>query len=423
MKTIRKSILLILAALMLIGCIPTGFAENTGSGVLKTLPNFPDTPSREEIIASLPSFDTEIELYTWLCCGPDNWFLYGPDDGRYAVDPSVKNWTPGEWTQAEYERETEYVNFMRSLAGLPALPNATDLNRACALYALACASGDTLYPEKPAGMSGEDWDQAYYRGDCLKSWFACSDGSSTEKTDHGAWYYFNWTYSALRLLDPQATAVGFGSAPSATGAVYNCTSVDSLNSYFDLYYSSTPSVAWPAPLMPVENFGVENAWAFAFPIVDYVICDFPTTTITYRKTGQTWQMVPCNKNNPFVTMPTFIYCLPKEMQDCFPDGFSDGDIFDVTIEGLDGGPYTYTTEFIRLTDETKLEAEIQAKIEAEEQEWLEAIQNSQDFTDPVDNTSDPQDSTSTSTQTNNNGVFSFIERIIAFFRKIFSFFS
>lgn len=216
----------------------------------------------------------------------------------YAQEPDPETYSPGALTQAAQADALNCLNFLRALAGLPAV----SLNPLYVLRAqnaaLLLAANDVLThaPERPAGMDGALYESAllgaslgniakfnWMRPEILidgVTYFARDDGDANlSALGHRRW-----------LLNPCMAETGFGLANAVSGMSYvTMYAVDGGNAEAKWDY-----VAWPAAgAFPVEMMRSALAWSVSLNDAVYdADASRPQVRLTEETSGASFRFDP-----------------------------------------------------------------------------------------------------------------------------------
>ncbi len=231
------------------------------------------------------------------------------------------------------------LNNVRYIAGLSAdLTWDSDHEDAEQAAALINAVNGSLshYPEQPDGMSDELYSLAY--SGCSSSNISMGYGTLTYAIVSG-WMADSSSTSNLQsvghrrwILNPYMGKTAFGQAGSYA-AMYA----------FD--YSNTSAtesaVSWPGQVMPLEYFASSTPWSLSSITVSDTSA--VEVTLTRESDGAVWSFSEESADGYFYASSSsgYIVFRPSDIS------YSDGDVYDVTITGLDE-TISYTVTFFEL---------------------------------------------------------------------------
>lgn len=192
-------------------------------------------PTKNEIINKIKELDIDISGYD-----------------SYSKSYSLDNFTLGEMDSKSQNKALALINLYRYIAGLS---SDVTLNSEYSEYAQAAslinaANGKlSHYPDKPAGMSDELYEKAYYgdgrcniasgfdsvRSATIYGWMDDSYANNIDRVGHRRW-----------ILNPEMKQTGFGSVESYS-SMYSFDASREGNFTGDY-------VAWPAPNTPLDMF-------------------------------------------------------------------------------------------------------------------------------------------------------------------------
>ncbi len=286
----------------------------------------------------------------------------------YTIEPDLNSLTTsGTLTDDVQINALNTLNFTRYIAGLSY--NVT-LNQEYIQYAqdgatalAAIGEGPNHYFDKPSWMSDSFYESASIGTansnlsaginnlsiNIVHGWL--SDEGETNRNILG---------HRRAALAPIMETTGFGFAYATTGS-YSCYSSMST---LDVELDNTISVVWPAQTMPVEYFESNYPWSFS---PGSPVSTNTEVTITRANDGATWYMkddfIMGSTGDGYITINNDYYAQPG----CIiftPDNitYSAGDIYQVEINYTTTDHFTmkYTVEFISLSDEYELQAQVTA---------------------------------------------------------------
>jgi len=268
----------------------------------------------------------------------------------YSTVPSTsKPYAAGALRSDYIQDGVNAVNFYRFISGLPYdVTAAAELNKQ-AQYgaALLAATGQfTHYPEQPADMSKEFYDQGYaatsssniymsYGYDdhivarSIDAYMDDSDVGNLDRVGHRRW-----------ILNPPFQRIGIGQAEGSDSYSYSALKVfDSSRATPTPYHY----VAYPAEgLFPVEVFKGTYAWSVSINPDEYAKPSLKNVTVSLKRVSdnKTWKLTSANnkatvngaymnvENSGYGSGPAIIFR---------PNGISAykaGDKYEVTITGL-----------------------------------------------------------------------------------------
>ncbi|MDO4439154.1 MAG: Ig-like domain-containing protein [Eubacteriales bacterium] len=271
-------------------------------------------------------------------------------EDTYAVNPSLKNETPGKLSEASVNNALNSLNFLRYIAGIPADVYSSDAYEEMAMAGTTLLTKEnklTHTPNKPASVSDSFYELAYAGTSSsniamgynnlaeaiVEGWIDDSDPSNIDLVGHRRW-----------LLNPAMGAIGFGNTGSFT-AMY---SFDNSNAG-----SNPDMVLWPALNAPVEYF--TDTWSISFDDSLGLINDISSVTIKLKseQTGQEYTITGNDrfKSGKYMNIDTGSYGMGPALIFTPDVRFKAGDNVTVSITGLKGLPYDsiqYTVHFFAL---------------------------------------------------------------------------
>lgn len=195
----------------------------------------------------------------------------------------------------------------------------------------------THYPTQPSDMSDDLYSLAY--SGCSSSNIASGYSSLTKAIVTG-WMADSSSESNLQavghrrwILNPYMGKTAFGK----TGKYSAMYAFDSSNSS-----AAETAVAWPAQVMPLEYFASTTPWSVSS--ISVTDSSAVTVTMTRESDGTVWTFSEENSNDGYFYASEdngYIVFRPSSIS------YSDGDVFDVTITGLEE-TISYTVTFFEL---------------------------------------------------------------------------
>ena len=265
---------------------------------------------------------------------------------EYKIKPDPANGTVGRLNDEVMQNALNALNTARYIAGL----NEAGLDEE--YIKLAQAASDlnnandklTHEPEKPDGIpddlyelgalgaksSNISWssDGTFIRI-IMFGFMGDSNDNNISHVGHRRW-----------CINPSMGKTGFGAAGDY-GAMY---AFDNLYADSDVY-----GVSWPAQNMPLDYF--ENDYAWSYSRGEFVDASTVKVTLTRMSDLKKWIFSSSDTSDGYFNVENSGYGKPG----CIifrPDDikYSDGDVFNVTIEGLDI-PVNYNVNFFALVPE------------------------------------------------------------------------
>ena len=250
-------------------------------------------------------------------------------------------YSAGKLTDSVQESSVTYLNIIRYIAGIPYdVEIDSELCEIAQYGALLNAAKHEMNhtPTQPEDMPDDIYKLGYKGtsssnlagGDLLKNsidmWIGDTDPYVIGSLGHRRW-----------LLNPPMKYTGFGSVDGYT-TVY----------VFDFSRKETQNsmVAWPSQNMPVEFFGIADAWNISTNST--IEEDKIRVSLVRKNDNRTWLFSkektdgPFNVRNDGYGMPGCISFLPEI------DEYKPGDIFEVTITGVKDLPIQYNVEFFSI---------------------------------------------------------------------------
>lgn len=274
----RKSMLSLLLALVLLTSLLPAQAADTAPTEMQSGDLAAEKPSIADIQAKYATVTTA--------------------ETRFDAEPSVTSpYALGELSPSFLDSGLTYFNYIRYLAGLPAVELSEEKNTAAQYGAVVMAANNELahFPTQP-----EDMDDAFYQAgyaatstsnlsmrgtssagnlqlDVLQSAIAgqMSDSGSNNLSTLG---HRRW------LLSPRLLYTGFGCADAEFDGTFYRTYVDV--PVFDRSGSAVDYdfVAWPASgYMPVQEFAIGDPWSISLNPTKYATPALEDLTITLTR--------------------------------------------------------------------------------------------------------------------------------------------
>lgn len=274
----RKSILSLLLALVLLTSLLPAQAADTAPTEMQSGDLAAEKPSIADIQAKYATVTTA--------------------ETRFDAEPSVTSpYALGELSPSFLDSGLTYFNYIRYLAGLPAVELSEEKNTAAQYGAVVMAANNELahFPTQP-----EDMDDAFYQAgyaatstsnlsmrgtssagnlqlDVLQSAIAgqMSDSGSNNLSTLG---HRRW------LLSPRLLYTGFGCADAEFDGTFYRTYVDV--PVFDRSGSAVDYdfVAWPASgYMPVQEFAIGDPWSVSLNPTKYATPALEDLTVTLTR--------------------------------------------------------------------------------------------------------------------------------------------
>lgn len=262
----------------------------------------------------------------------------------YSSEPDYTNppYAAGQVSDETLSDALSTVNFIRYLAGLNY--NVTldsSYMEAVQAGALINAVNDSLVPStvKPEGMSDELF-QLGYSGNLnanvakgytslakaiIFGWLDDSDASSLDEVGHRRW-----------LLNANMGRTGFGQAGSYSGMFAQDSRVN----------SARTSAVWPAQNTPIEFIGSDTPWSICTGIAEDI--SRIKVTMENTKTHAVYEFSATkadgyfNVDNGDYGHPGAVIWRPDEIE------YSNGDSYEVSINGLANGNAYYRVNFFKL---------------------------------------------------------------------------
>lgn len=237
------------------------------------------------------------------------------------------------------------LNVMRFIAGVGT--QDVTLCPYSTLYAqsaaLACRINGSIShnPAYIQGINGTTW--AYANVGAQNSNLSVGFNNAAHSVVMGYVYDTNDRNIALLghrrwCLNPPMYLTGFGQVGSY-GAMWTTDK--------QLTNASNSGICWPAQNMPVEYFPADTAWSIS--MCEYVPADKIKVTLTRRSDMRAWEFSSESadgyfnvSNDKSVPLDGCIIFRPDDV-----GGYSHGDVFNVTIEGLDK-EVSYNVDFFAL---------------------------------------------------------------------------
>ena len=261
-----------------------------------------------------------------------------------SVPTTTPSYTIGEVKNEVLQAGVDAINIVRYIAGIPydVVPDAEYTNRnQHAAVLLTAINQLTHYPSKPADMD-DDFFNKGYRGasssniisaanapsSTVFSYMNDSDQSNISSVGHRRW-----------ILNPPMKKTGFGIGATKFGLMY---AFDTSRGTIDYDY-----VAWPSPgVFPISFFSNNHAWSISVNSQKYGSPDADKIEVTLKhlNNDQEWKF---SKNTPSsTTTRSAFFNVDKSgygINNCiiFRPGldssfkYQEGDVFQVTISGLD----------------------------------------------------------------------------------------
>lgn len=293
-----------------------------------------------------------------------------PDDPvTYKVKPSLKApYNAGSLTDKTLNSAIKMLNQIRYIAGISY--NVTLDDEAIAKTQAASLVNKvndelTHYPAKPsnmeeslyelgaagAGSSNIAYGFSTINSSLIHGYMNDGDSSNIDRVGHRRW-----------ILNPEMSATGFGYCYNYS-AMY---AFDTNNTNCKEY-----GVAWPAQTMPTDYFGADYPWSISMGYhVDIGSVEVKLVRLSDNKTwkfGSSKADGYFNVNNGGYGQKGCIIFRPNNIE-----SYSDGDIFQVTISGLEE-PVSYQVSFFDLVPVTSISVKNSAKrVTKGGREYLEA---------------------------------------------------
>lgn len=272
------------------------------------------------------------------------------DEVSYAVEPQTEApYKAGVLSDETLEAAINMMNQVRFIAGIP---YDVTLNTE---YSALAQAGSLLnyvngklshYPSRPDDMDTELYELGYQGASSsniawsstgyytlnrmIRLWMSDSDSSNIDRIGHRRW-----------ILNPSMEQTGFGvvkGSKGSYGAVY----------VFDNWYQDTgiTGVAWPAQNMPVDYFGVSDAWSVSMGKV--LDADAIKVVLTRKSDGKTWNFSSSSADGYFnVENSNYGQCGCIIFRPTTGDitSFSDGDSYHVEITQNEESYVSYDVNF------------------------------------------------------------------------------
>lgn len=255
------------------------------------------------------------------------------------------------------------LNVMRFIAGVGT--QDVTLCPYSTLYAqsaaLACWKNGSIShnPAYIQGINGTTW--AYANVGAQNSNLSVGFNNSAHSVVMGYVYDTNDRNIALLghrrwCLNPPMYLTGFGQV-GRYGAMWTTDK--------QLTNASNSGICWPAQNMPVEYFPADTAWSIS--MCEYVPADKIKVTLTRRSDMRVWEFSAESadgyfnvSNDKSVPLDGCIIFRPDDV-----GGYSHGDVFNVTIEGL-GKEVSYNVDFFALDGDDSVFDEVKASEDTSE---------------------------------------------------------
>lgn len=282
------------------------------------------------------------------------------DSNLYAVRPHLtKKFSAGQLKSAYITDQLAYINYYRSLFGLPGI-KADDLANQNAQKTAAVMAAINANPfvnqhglptdTKPSFVSNSLWKLAQDTSEASNLNFNVNDQTAGDVvtdllTDH---YNLSGLDTGHRawLLSTRLSTTGIGAAYGSNGYRY---SVQKVLNVDDLFRSaSQPMVAYPsAGLFPVELVKGKNI-AWSLYLSNKIYSGTPKITITDKDTGKTYnaKRVANYSKNGYGNFKTVITYLPGKTP------IVSGHEYSVKIAGLDSYTFKLFKQDTSTTDES-----------------------------------------------------------------------
>ena len=274
----RKSILsLLLALVLLTGLLPVQAAD-TAPTEMQSGSLAMEKPTMADIQAKYATVTTA--------------------ETRFDETPSVTApYALGELSPSFLDSGLTYFNYIRYLAGLPAVQLSDEKNTAAQYGAVVMAANNELahFPTRP-----EDMDDAFYQAGCAAT---STSNISMRGTSSAGNLQLDVLQSAIAgqmsdsgsnnlsvlghrrwLLNPQLLYTGFGCADAEFDGTYYRTYVDV--PVFDCSGAAVDYnfVAWPASgNMPVQEFAITDPWSISLNPTKYAVPALEDLTVTLAR--------------------------------------------------------------------------------------------------------------------------------------------
>ena len=322
----RIALLIVVASLLITSALSNNLFKASGESMQ------PVERSQEQIIAYM--IDHPALVHTF--------FL---DFSRvYDNYPSLEApYESGSLKEGVYTQYLNMINQVRYIAGLSEVTLNQSYNEQAQAAALLNAINDRLshYPERPDGMNDDLYNLGYSGAShanlghgyndgahaVRNGWMEDSDETNISSVGHRRW-----------ILNPFMKETGFGQV----GYYYAMYAHDNANAI----YTNTPvHVAWPAKNMPISMFDYYYAWSYIVGrAIDQSEIDSLKVVLKNTKTGKSWTFkngsANCYVDNSGYGAPGAIIFLPDSIEE-----YDDGDIYSVTITGLNDGTISYDVNF------------------------------------------------------------------------------
>lgn len=274
----RKSILSLLLALVLLTSLLPAQAADTAPTEMQSGDLAAEKPSIADIQAKYATVTTA--------------------ETRFDAEPSVTSpYALGELSPSFLDSGLTYFNYIRYLAGLPAVELSEEKNTAAQYGAVVMAANNELahFPTQP-----EDMDDAFYQAGCAAT---STSNLSMRGTSSAGNLRLDVLQSAIAgqmsdsgsnnlsalghrrwLLSPRLLYTGFGCADAEFDGTFYRTYVDV--PVFDRSGSAVDYdfVAWPASgYMPVQEFAIGDPWSISLNPTKYAVPALEDLTVTLTR--------------------------------------------------------------------------------------------------------------------------------------------
>lgn len=265
----------------------------------------------------------------------------------YSETPSID--APGSTGAVDQKTKDAFIaamNTVRYIAGLGEISWDSATQDDTMDAAILCAMNQTIShtPKKPAGVSDSIYNAGYAACESgnlymktggylsplssVKAWMHDTDAYNIEKLGHRRW-----------CINPKMGKSSFGAINTNSGCYSVMSAHDKSNGSGTAKY-----VAWPAPNMPVEFFGKDQAWSISVP---QKVSSSASVTVKRKSDNKTWNFNSTKSdgyftynNDGYGSGPCLIF---------LPDGITTkaGDVYDVTVSGV-GTTIQYSVSFFNL---------------------------------------------------------------------------
>lgn len=274
----RKSMLSLLLALVLLTSLLPAQAADTAPTEMQSGDLAAEKPSIADIQAKYATVTTA--------------------ETRFDAEPSVTSpYALGELSPSFLDSGLTYFNYIRYLAGLPAVELSEEKNTAAQYGAVVMAANNELahFPTQP-----EDMDDAFYQAGCAAT---STSNLSMRGTSSAGNLRLDVLQSAIAgqmsdsgsnnlsalghrrwLLSPRLLYTGFGCADAEFDGTFYRTYVDV--PVFDRSGSAVDYdfVAWPASgYMPVQEFAIGDPWSISLNPTKYATPALEDLTVTLTR--------------------------------------------------------------------------------------------------------------------------------------------